>query len=51
MIYFLVKENDTLSKIASTIPGMTWEKIYEANKSQISDPNKIYVGQIIKIPK
>lgn len=46
-----VKSGDNLSKIAQKYPGMTWRKIYEANKDIIEDPNKIFPGQKIKIPK
>ncbi len=45
-----VKPGDNLSKIASRYPGMTWQKIMEANKDTIKDANLIYPGQKIKIP-
>lgn len=45
-----VKAGDNLSKIATKYPNMTWQKIFEANKDVISDPNKIFPGQKIKIP-
>lgn len=45
-----IKSGDSLSKIAKNYPGMTWQKIYEANKDVIKDPNLIYPGQKIKIP-
>lgn len=45
-----IKAGDSLSKIAQKYPGMTWQKIYEANKDIIKDPNKIFPGQKIKIP-
>lgn len=45
-----VKAGDNLSKIAQQYSGMTWQKIYEANKDVIKDPNTIYPGQKIKIP-
>lgn len=45
-----IKAGDSLSKIASRYPGMTWQKIFDANKDVISDPNKIFPGQKIKIP-
>jgi len=46
-----IKSGDNLSKIAKNYPGMTWQKIYEANKDVIKDPNKIFPGQKIKIPQ
>ena len=45
-----VKSGDSLSKIAKNYPGMTWQKIFEANKDQIKDPNMIYPGQKLVIP-
>ena len=45
-----VKQGDSLSKIAQKYPGMTWNKIYEANKDTIKDPDKIFPGQKIRIP-
>lgn len=43
---YTVKSGDTLSKIASKY-GTTYQKL--AEKNGIKDPNKIYVGQRIKI--
>src|ERR1044072_7475059 len=48
-IYSLAS-GDSLSKIAKNYPGLTWQKIYEANKDQIKDPNLIHPGQKLKIP-
>lgn len=45
-----IKAGDSLSKIAQKYEGMTWQKIFEANKDMIKDPNKIFPGQKIKIP-
>lgn len=45
-----VKSGDSLSKIAKNYPGMTWQKIYDANKDIIKDPNIIHAGQKLKIP-
>jgi nucleoid-associated protein YgaU len=47
-----VATGDTLSHIALKYYGnrFTWEKIYEANKSVMKNPNYIYVGQRIIIP-
>ncbi len=45
-----VKSGDSLSKIAKKYPGMTWQKIYEANRDQIKDPNIIHPGQKLVIP-
>lgn len=45
-----IKAGDSLSKIAQNYQGMTWQKIYDANKDVISDPNKVFPGQKIRIP-
>jgi nucleoid-associated protein YgaU len=47
---YTVQKGDSLSKIAKKYPGMTWQKIYEANKDQIKDPDLIYPGQKLVIP-
>lgn len=47
---YTVKKGDSLSKIAKKYPGLTWQKIYEANKDQIKDPDLIYPGQDLVIP-
>lgn len=48
-----VKQGDSLSKLALQYYGdmKQWPKIFEANKNQISDPNKIKVGLKLIIPK
>jgi nucleoid-associated protein YgaU len=47
-----VAAGDTLSKIAKQFYGDANKhtKIFEANKDQLSDPNKIKVGQKLRIP-
>lgn len=45
-----VKSGDNLSKIASKYSGISWKDIFEANKDVIKDPDKIYPGQVLKIP-
>lgn len=47
-----VKSGDTLSKIAKEVYGdpMKYPTIFEANKPMLSDPDKIYPGQILRIP-
>jgi nucleoid-associated protein YgaU len=48
-----VKAGDSLSKIAKRVygNGKSWQKIFDANKDLIRDPNKIFPGQKLKIPK
>ena len=50
---YTVKSGDSLSKIAQSVYGSTddYMKIFEANKPMLSDPNKIYPGQVLRIPK
>ncbi len=46
-----VKSGDNLSSIAKEFYGEPdYMKIFEANKPMLSDPNKIYVGQMLRIP-
>jgi len=48
-----VKSGDSLSKIAKEVYGSAnkYMVIFEANKPMLSDPNKIYPGQVLRIPK
>lgn len=45
-----VKSGDNLSKIAKRYSGISWKDIFEANRDQIKDPDKIFPGQVLKIP-
>jgi nucleoid-associated protein YgaU len=49
---YTVKSGDTLSAIAKQHLGdaNAYTKIFEANRDQLSDPDKIKPGQILKIP-
>lgn len=49
---YTVKKGDCLWKISKQFygKGSEYSKIYDANKNIISDPNKIYVGQVLTIP-
>jgi nucleoid-associated protein YgaU len=49
---YTVQSGDTLSKIAKTHLGdaNAYMKIFEANKDQLTDPDKIKVGQVLTIP-
>ena len=49
---YTVRSGDSLSKIADGYYGRAadWEWIYEANRSKISNPNDIYVGERLTIP-
>ena len=50
--YREVKAGDTLSKIAKEAYGNAnaYMKIFEANKPMLADPDKIYPGQMLRIP-
>ena len=45
-----IKKGDTLGKIAKHY-GTTWQKIHAMNKDVIKNPDLIFPGQKIKIPK
>ena len=49
---YTVKAGDTLSKIAKEHLGNAndYMKIFEANRDQLNDPDKIKPGQVLKIP-
>ncbi|MFK8018114.1 MAG: peptidoglycan-binding protein LysM [Gammaproteobacteria bacterium] len=51
--YYEIQSGDTLSKIAKRVYGdaMAYKKIFEANREVIEDPDKIFVGQKIRLPK
>lgn len=50
--FHTVKSGDSLSAISKAYYG-TWKlypEIFEANKPMLSDPDKIYPGQVLRIP-
>ena len=50
--FHTVVRGDSLSKIAKKYYGnaMKYPVIFEANKPMLSDPDKIYPGQVLRIP-
>ncbi len=52
-VMYTVVSGDTLGKIAKEHLGSSsqYMQIFEANKPLLSDPNKIYVGQVLRIPQ
>ena len=50
---YTVKPGDTLGKIAKHYLGdaNAYPAIFEANRDQLSDPDKIKPGQVLKIPQ
>lgn len=49
---YTVKPGDTLSKIAKESLGNAndYQRIFEANRDQLTDPDKIKPGQVLKLP-
>jgi nucleoid-associated protein YgaU len=49
---YTVVKGDTLSHIAQAHYGKAskWHAIFEANRDQIDDPDKIFPGQVLKLP-
>jgi len=51
--FYTVVAGDTLSGIAGKFYGKAglYPRIFEANRPMLTDPNKIYPGQVLRIPK
>jgi len=49
---YSVTAGDNLSKIAQHFYGdaNAWKKIFDANRDQLTDPDRIKPGQMLKIP-
>jgi len=49
---YTVVSGDTLSHIAKRFYGNAnrWPRIFEANRDQLDDPDRIRPGQVLKIP-
>ena len=49
---YTIEKGDTLSKIAQERYGRAgaWREIFEANRDVIEDPDRIFPGQVIKLP-
>jgi nucleoid-associated protein YgaU len=50
--FYEVKSGDSLSKIAKEMYGdaKKYNLIFEANKPMLKDPDKIYPGQVLRVP-
>ena len=50
--FHTVEKGDTLSAIAKKVYGDAnkYPQIFEANKPMLQDPDKIYPGQVLRIP-
>jgi nucleoid-associated protein YgaU len=51
--FYTVKSGDTLSKVSKEFYGdpNRYNAIFEANKPMLEDPDKIYPGQVLRIPQ
>lgn len=49
---YTIEKGDTLSKIAKEHYGKAsaWHQIFDANRDTIEDPDRIFPGQVIKLP-
>lgn len=49
---YTVQKGDTLSHVSQQFYGKAsqWKQIFEANRDQLDDPDRIKPGQILKIP-
>ena len=49
---YVVKSGDNLSKISKEFYGTPnkYPQIFEANKPMLTSPDKIYPGQVLRIP-
>lgn len=52
-VFYTVKKGDTLGAIAKEHLGSAkrYPEIFEANKPMLKDPNLIYPGQVLRIPR
>ena len=50
---YTVQKGDTLSKISKQYYGDAglYNRIFDANRDQLKDPDKIFPGQVLKIPR
>jgi nucleoid-associated protein YgaU len=50
---YTVESGDTLSSIAERFFGDAdrWRAIFQANRDQIEDPNRIFTGQVLRVPQ
>ena len=50
---YTVEKGDSLSRIAKQFYGKAnaWPTIFEANRDQLDDPDRIQPGQVLRIPQ
>ncbi|MCB9383824.1 MAG: LysM peptidoglycan-binding domain-containing protein [Bryobacterales bacterium] len=51
--FYTIVSGDSLSKIATKYYGdaLKWNTLFEANREVIQNPDLIYPGQVIRVPK
>ena len=51
-VTYIVQKGDSLSKIAQQHlgDGRKWKEIFELNRDQITNPDLIHPGQVLRIP-
>jgi len=51
-VTYTVQKGDSLSKIAQQQlgDGRKWKEIFEANRDQITNPDLIHPGQVLRMP-
>jgi nucleoid-associated protein YgaU len=51
--FYTVKSGDTLSGIAKQFYGEAgrYKELFEANQPMLKDPDRIYPGQVLRVPK
>ena len=48
---YTIAKGDSLSKIAKHFYGKPdWKPIFDANRDQLDNPDRIFPGQVLKIP-
>ncbi|KQN97378.1 MULTISPECIES: LysM peptidoglycan-binding domain-containing protein [Stenotrophomonas] len=49
---YTVQKGDSLSRIAKNLLGdaNAWKRIFEANRDVLDNPDKIFPGQVLKVP-
>ncbi|MDH7454425.1 LysM peptidoglycan-binding domain-containing protein [Luteimonas composti] len=50
---YTIEKGDTLSAIAQRVYGKAshWQRIFEANRDTIDNPDRIFPGQVIVLPE
>jgi LysM repeat protein len=49
VVTYTVQSGDNLSSIAKKYPNTTWKSIYDLNRPPLTNPDRIYPGQVLRI--